>query len=155
MPAKTQEVYLVCDDDTGASPTGQRFRPVLAGTSFTLVLTSPLRGARESCEQAALAARAVVDPSLGEWRDGDGGSETPAQVAARVDRVIARVREVEGNVVLFAHDHVLRAFLARWLALPVAAAERFILSSGTLNILAYYGDAPAVKIWNAPLALMR
>jgi probable phosphoglycerate mutase len=55
-----------------------------------------------------------------------------------VDRVIARVRAVEGDVALFAHGHVLRVLGACWLGLPPEAGQHFLLDTGTLNILSYY-----------------
>jgi probable phosphoglycerate mutase len=152
----------------------QRLRPVLAQEPFALVLVSPLRRARETCELAGLGASAIVEPDLKEWnygeyegltleqiharrpgwmifRDGGPGGETPAQVSARVDRVLARARDAPGNVALFAHGHILRALVARFIDLPVGAGQHFLLDTTTLNVLGYYGDSPAVKIWNAPL----
>jgi probable phosphoglycerate mutase len=150
-----------------------RLRPVLARESFARVLTSPLRRARETCELVGLAGTAAVDPDLVEWnygkyegltpaqihvtapgwlifRDGAPGGETPAEVGARVDRVIGRVRAVEGDVALFAHGHVLRVLVARWLDLPPAAGRLFLLDTGTVSILSYYRGLPALKTWNAP-----
>jgi broad specificity phosphatase PhoE len=79
------------------------------------------------------------------------GGESPEQVGDRIDRVIARVRAVEGHVVLFAHGHVLRAFAARWLGLWVADGCHFLLDTGTLNVMSDYRGIPAVKRWNARL----
>ena len=152
----------------------RRLWPILAEESFPLVLTSPLGRARETCELTGLGARAAVEPDLREWnygeyegltpkqidekqpgwmifRDGCPGGETPAQVAARVDRVIARVRSVPGDVALFAHGHVFRVLVARWIGLPAGAGQHFLLDTATLNVLGYYHDSPAVKVWNAPL----
>ena len=151
----------------------RRLRPVLARESFTRVFTSPLQRARETCELVGLAETAVIDPDLVEWnygkyegltpaqihatapgwlifRDGCPGGETPGEVGARVDRVIARVRAVEGDVALFAHGHVLRVLAARWLGLPPDAGRLFLLDTGTVNILSYYRGLPALKTWNAP-----
>jgi probable phosphoglycerate mutase len=148
--------------------------PVLAKETFPLVLTSPLERARETCELAGLAKRAEIDSDLMEWnygeyegltpkqihaqapgwmlfRDGCPGGESPEQVGARVDRVINRVRTVEGHVALFAHGHVFRVFAARWLGLPATAGCHFLLDTATLNILSYYRGTPAVKRWNAML----
>jgi probable phosphoglycerate mutase len=69
----------------------------------------------------------------------------------RVDRVIARVRAVEGNVALFAHGHVLRVLVARWIGMPAGAGRHFLLDTGTMSLLGYYRDIPAVKVWNGPL----
>jgi broad specificity phosphatase PhoE len=74
----------------------------------------------------------------------------PEQVGARLDRVIARARDVEGDVALFAHGHVLRILVARWIALPPLGGQHFLLDTGTLCVLGHY--IPAVKTWNGPLA---
>ena len=79
------------------------------------------------------------------------GGETPAQVGARVDRVIARARAVGGDVALFAHGHVLRVLVARWLGRPAGDGQHFLLDTGTLCVLGYYRDIPAVRVWNGPL----
>ena len=152
----------------------KRMRPVLADNEFALVLCSPMQRARDTCELAGLGDKAVVDPDLMEWnygeyegltpkqiqemapgwllfRDGCPGGETPEQVGARVDRVIARSRAVDGDTALFAHGHVLRVFVARWIGLPPGGCEHFLLNTGTLCVLSYYRKIPAVRIWNGPL----
>ena len=149
-------------------------RPALSGRTFALVLVSPLQRARQTCELAGLAARAIVEPDLVEWnygkyegltpreidrqapgwlifRDGCPGGETPEQVGARADRVISRARAVEDDVALFAHGHLLRVLVARWLGLPASAGQHFLLDTGALNVLDYYRGIPALKTWNAPL----
>jgi probable phosphoglycerate mutase len=85
------------------------------------------------------------------FRDGCPGGESPAQVSARVDRVIATARAVDGHVALFAHGHLFRVFAARWLGLPASAGSHFLLDTATLNVLSYYRDIPALKRWNAML----
>ena len=70
----------------------------------------------------------------------------------RVDRVVARIREVDGPVALFAHGHFLRVLVARWIDLPPAAGQHFMLDTATISVLGRYGDSPAVCLWNAPLA---
>ena len=145
--------------------------PVLAKESFALVLTSPLQRARETCELAGLGEHAEIDRDLMEWNYGDyegltsreirekvpgwllfndgcPGGETPEQVGDRADRVIARARGEQGNVVLFAHGHLLRVLAARWLGFPASAGRHFLLDTGTLNILSYYQGAPAIRGWN-------
>jgi broad specificity phosphatase PhoE len=149
-------------------------QPVFTKETFALVLTSPLQRARETCALAGLGACAEIERDLMEWNYGDyedlttpqihatrpgwlvftdgcPGGESPEQVGARVDRVIAKVHTVEGHVALFAHGHVFRAFAARWLGLRVADGTRFLLDTATLNILSHYRDIPAVQRWNAPL----
>jgi probable phosphoglycerate mutase len=133
-----------------------------------------MQRARETCELAGLGHVAVVDPDLSEWnygeyegltpkqihetapgwlifRDGCPGGESPEEVGARVDRVIARARATEGDVALFAHGHVLRVLAARWIGLPTASGRHFLLDTGTLCVLGYYRDIPAVRVWNGPL----
>jgi len=152
----------------------QMLKPILATVSFARVWTSPMQRARETCEQAGLGEVAEIDRDLVEWnygryegltseqirvqtpgwlifRDGCPGGETPEEMGARVERVIARVRAVDGDVALFAHGHFFRVFVARWLGLPVEAGRHFLLDTATLSILGYYQDIPAVKRWNAPL----
>ncbi len=152
----------------------ERLRPVLAREAFARVFVSPMRRARETCELAGLGNAAVIDSDLAEWnygeyegltpeqihekaphwlifRDGCPGGEMPEQVGARVDRVVARVRAVEGNVALFAHGHVLRVLVARWIGLPPGAGQHFLLDTGTLCVLSYYYELPAVRVWNGPL----
>jgi broad specificity phosphatase PhoE len=152
----------------------ERMRSVLAARAFALVLCSPMHRARETCELAGFGDRAIIDPDLIEWnygeyegltpeqiheavpgwlifRDGCPGGETPEHVGARVDRVIARLRAVNGNTALFAHGHVLRVFAARWIELPPGGGQHFLLNTGTLCVLSYYHEIPAVRIWNGPL----
>ena len=85
------------------------------------------------------------------FSDGCPGGESPSQVGARVDQVIARIRSVEGDVALFAHGHVFRVFAARWLGLPAMAGSHFLLDPATVSVLSHYRGIPAVKRWNAPL----
>lgn len=152
------------------------FEPLCAKLTLTLVLTSPLERARTTCELAGLGARAEIDRNLMEWnygeyegltpkqirakapewllfRDGCPGGESPEQVGARVDRLFARVRAVDGHVALFAHGHILRVLAARWLGLPASAGCHFMLDTATLSVLGYYRGIPAVKRWNAPIVL--
>ena len=153
----------------------ERMRPALAKEAFALVLCSPMQRARETCALAGLGDKTVIDADLAEWnygqyegltpkqiherrpgwlifRDGCPGGESPEQLGQRVDRVIARARTASGDAALFAHGHVLRVLAARWIGLPASAGQHFLLDTGTLCILGYYRDVPAVKVWNGPLA---
>jgi probable phosphoglycerate mutase len=65
--------------------------------------------------------------------------------------VIARSRGVAGNTALFAHGHLLRVLAARWIGLPASGGQHFLLNTGTLCVLGYYHEIPAVRIWNRPL----
>jgi broad specificity phosphatase PhoE len=153
----------------------EQLKPVLAKERFALVLVSPMQRARETCELAGLGDQAVIEPDLMEWnygeyegltpeqiyqtrpgwlifRDGAPGGETPDQVAARADRVIARARAAGGDVALFAHGHLLRVLGARWIGQVATEGQRLLLDTGTLCILSDYKDIPALRVWNAPVA---
>jgi probable phosphoglycerate mutase len=154
----------------------RRWAPLAADRNFELVLTSPLQRARRTCELAGLAEHAQIDGDLTEWdygdyegltpqqirarqpdwlifRDGCPGGESPQQIGARVDRVIARIRAVNGSVAVFAHGHVLRVFAARWLRLDATAGAHFLLETATVCVLSSYHGVPAIKRWNAPLVV--
>ena len=149
--------------------------PILVKETFALVLTSPLQRARETCDLAGLGKHANVEPDLIEWNYGEyeglkteqirltrpdwsvfrygcPGGETPDQIGARADRVLTKVRASEGDVALFAHGHILRVLAARWINLSAGYGEHFLLDTATLNVLGYYRESPAFRIWNAPLA---
>ncbi|MBF4762888.1 histidine phosphatase family protein [Nocardioides islandensis] len=150
-------------------------RDRLAGVSFGLVLTSPMRRARET---ASLVGHgdAEVDPDLGEWSYGayEGrtsaeireevpgwtiwtdpvpGGETPEQVGERLDRVVERLRDAsrgEGDrVLVFGHGHSLRALTARWLDLPVTDGRLFRLDTATLSKLGYERENAVILAWNS------
>jgi probable phosphoglycerate mutase len=149
-------------------------QPKLSKLTFALVLVSPMQRARETCELAGLGSNAVIDNDLMEWnygayegltpsqirvispgwlifRDGCPSGETPEQVGARTDRVIARARAIKGNVALFAHGHLLRVLAARWIGLAASGGQHFLLDTGTVSVLADYHGYPAVQIWNGPV----
>jgi probable phosphoglycerate mutase len=148
---------------------------MLSGTDFALVLASPLERARMTCDLAGLGGRKQIDPDLVEWaygeyegltpeeieraapgwmifKDGCPGGESPDQVGARADRVIEKVRGVEGRVAVFAHGHLLRVLAARWIGLPPEHGCHFLLDTSALGILGYYRGVPAVKRWNDRIA---
>jgi broad specificity phosphatase PhoE len=152
----------------------RQWKPVASQQTFALVMTSPLQRARETCELTGLGQQAEVDNDLREWNygeyegltikqiqaqrpswliftDGCPGGESPDQIQARIDRVIKKVRAVEGEVALFAHGHFLRSFGARWLGLRAEEGRFFLLDPATVSVLSYYRGIPAVKRWNAPL----
>ena len=152
----------------------ERMRPKLSKVAFALVLVSPMQRARETCELAGLGDKAVIDNDLMEWnygayegltpsqirefspdwlifRDGCPGGETPEQVGSRADRVIGQVRTLKGNVALFAHGHLLRVLVARWIGLAPSGGQHFLLGTGTLSVLGDYHGLPAVQIWNGPV----
>jgi probable phosphoglycerate mutase len=142
----------------------------LAGETFELVLTSPRQRARRTAELAGFGD-AEVDDDLVEWDYGDyegittaeirktvpgwtvwadpvPNGETPAQVAARLDRVNARIAAVPGDVLVFGHSHALRALTARWLELDVTEGRHFVLNTATVSVLGWERGSPAIHRWN-------
>lgn len=146
-------------------------RDMLQNRPFALVLTSPLERARATCDLAGYGEQAHVEPDLVEWNYGayeglttaairttDPGwtvwhgmipnGETIEAVAARADRVIARVRGVDGDVALFGHGHMLRVLAARWCDLDPRAGQHLPLDTATISILGWEHEWGAVRVWN-------
>lgn len=161
--------------DVALTEAGERaalaIRDRLAGTTFDLVLTSPRQRARRTAEIAGFAD-AEVDEDLVEWAYGDyegittpsiretvpgwtvwthpsPGGETAAEVGRRLDRVVARVREHAGRVLVFGHGHATRVLAARWLGQPVQEGRLFRLDTATLSVLGYERESPVVARWNS------
>jgi broad specificity phosphatase PhoE len=145
----------------------------LKGLAVTKVFTSPLQRAARTCELAGFRAVAQVDSDLVEWnygkyeglrtgeirqtrpdwqlfRDGCPEGETLDQISARADRVVSRVRALNGNALLFSSGHLLRVLAARWLGLEPAAGKYFVLGTASLSALGYEHDIsqPVVRWWN-------
>ena len=150
----------------------------LRGRRFALMLASPLQRAAETCRLAGFGDVAVVRDELMEWdygayegrttaeirtevrgwslwRDGVPGGEPAADVGGRVDRVIAEVEAVDGDVALFAHGHALRALAARWLGLPPADGRLFALDPATISVLGHDRETPVIRRWNEPTPARR
>jgi probable phosphoglycerate mutase len=146
----------------------------LRGRSFGLVLTSPLQRAADTCRLAGFGAEAQARDDLREWdygdyegrttaeireevpgwtlfADGVPNGETAAEVADRADRVLAEAAAVSGDVLLFAHGHVLRVLAARWLGLEPAAGRLFALDPATLSTLGREREQPVLRGWNVAL----
>jgi probable phosphoglycerate mutase len=149
--------------------------PWLGRVLFAEVLTSPRQRARKTCALAGLGQNARLEPDLAEWdygdyegrtspdicaerpgwaifHDGCPQGETPFQVSARADRLIAALLPLAGNIALFSHGHFSRALAARWIGLPVVEAEHFSLGTAALGILGFSPDHPDIRVisvWNA------
>ncbi len=148
-------------------------RERLTGLKFAKVFTSPLQRAARTCELAGFGAVAEVDRDLVEWnygqyeglrtveihaerpewdlfRDGCPGGESPAQVGARADGVLNRVRAVGADVLLFSSGHFLRVLAARWLGLEPGAGRYLLLSTASLSSVAFEHNQsqPVIRLWN-------
>jgi probable phosphoglycerate mutase len=144
---------------------------VLGSHTFAQVLASPLSRALETAriagygdvvetdddllewdygvwEGRTTAEVRTSDPTWTIWRDPVEGGESVADVGARVDRVIARVRAGTGDALIFAHGHVLRILTARWLELPPVEGRRFALQTATVSILGWERETPVLERWN-------
>jgi broad specificity phosphatase PhoE len=147
----------------------RRLEERLRGVTFAKVFTSPLQRATRTCELAGFGAVAEIDRNLLEWnygeyegrltteihkerpdwqlfRDGCPGGESPSEVGTRADRVVKRVRAVEGDVLVFSSGHFLRVFAARWLGLDAAFGRYFLLSTASLSALGYEHNLSDTKL---------
>ena len=145
----------------------------LQGLRFASVLTSPLQRARRTCDLAGFGSQAIADADLVEWdygayegrrskeihaerpdwdlfQDGCPGGEMPRDVGARADRVIARVRAIDADVLLVSSGHILRVLAARWLGFEAGAGRSFLLGTASLSALAYEHSRaePVIGFWN-------
>ena len=84
------------------------------------------------------------------FRDGCPGGETPDQVGVRADRVVSRVRAIQGNVLLFSSGHFLRVLAVRWLGLEPGAGRYFLLSTASVSALGYEHNLsqPVIRLWD-------
>ena len=146
--------------------------PLVQAMTIDHVRCSPLQRARETCGLLDLGLEPTIDPDLVEWNYGIyegittkeiretvpdwtvwfGGcpeGETPDEVAARVDRVIAAAREAGGTTLVVAHGHVLRVLTARWLGLAPQDGRFFRLDTATVSLLGWERETPVLLQWNA------
>ncbi|MEE1937944.1 histidine phosphatase family protein [Streptomyces sp. TRM 70361] len=167
------DVPLLGEGRRAARLLGERLRRApWPGPADAEVFTSPLGRARLTCELAGFGDRARDWDALLEWdygayegltaaeireragaewtvwRDGTVGGESLAQVTARADEVVARVRSADRDVLLFAHGHLLRVVGARWLGLEPSFAARLRLSAGALAVLGWAYGEPVLERWN-------
>jgi len=163
------DISLTKRGEENARMAGRR----LSRLNFSLVLTSPLKRAKETCEIAGFGGTAKVCDDLVEWRygayegrktidihredpdwnvfyDGCPEGEMPEDIGRRADRVIKKIRETDGDLLIFSHGHFLRVLAARWLNLTAEHGQRFYLSTATLSILGYeHGlNRPVIFLWN-------
>ncbi|MFO0806473.1 MAG: histidine phosphatase family protein [Gemmataceae bacterium] len=160
------DIALTAKGEADAAKIGARLR----GIEFTKVFSSPLVRAKRTAELAGFAPE--LDSELLEWhygdyeglcsveirqsgwnnfRDGCPGGESVRGISDRVDRVIARLRAIIGNVLVFAHGHVLRVLAARWVEQPATLGRALYMGTSTVSILgfdAHATDEPTIRLWN-------
>jgi probable phosphoglycerate mutase len=145
-------------------------------SSYSLVLCSPLLRARETCSLAGFREVASFEDGLREWdygsyeglttgeiresrpdwvlwRDGCPGGESPTAVGERCDRVLARCSSAgadagAGDVLLFAHGHVLRVLAARWVGCGASFGARLALGAGCMGVLGHERSTQVIERWN-------
>jgi broad specificity phosphatase PhoE len=163
------ELPLTERGERNARSLGER----LAGLEFARVFTSPLQRVSRTCELAGFGQRAEIDRDLVEWdygdyeglrtseihamrpdwepfRDGFPGGESLNEIGARADRILSRIRSVQGAMLLFSSGHLLRVLAARWLGLNAGGARYFLLSTTSLSTLTYEHNPsqPVIGLWN-------
>jgi broad specificity phosphatase PhoE len=163
------DLPLTPDGERNAVRLGDR----LKGLTFAKVFTSPLQRAARTCQLAGYGAVAETDPDLVEWnygkyegltstqilqqrpdwdlfRDGCPGGESPQQIGERAYRVVQRLRNVPGDVLLFSSGHFIRVLTGCWLGVGPAGGRFFLLSPASLSALSYEHDLTraAVRLWD-------
>ncbi len=153
--------------------------PSLTGIPFTLVLSSPRLRARTTCSLAGLEAAGQggmqIEPNLAEWdygdyeslrtvdiqkqhpdwdiwRDGCPGGESPPDIGARADLVIARLQDLSGKVAIFSHGQFGRVLAVRWIGLPVFQGRHLMLNPASMSVLSFDSDHTqrrVISLWNA------
>lgn len=167
------EVPLTPNGEKEARDSG-RFFPSIG---FSKVLSSPRQRARKTCELAGLGALMQVHEDLHEWVYGDyegllpkeiqarhpgwnvfehgcPNGETPAQVSARADLVLAAIKKMEGKVAVVSHGHFSRALAVRWVGLPIEHGHVLDSSTASVSILGFSKNSgkPLIKLWNRTTA---
>jgi len=165
------DIPLTANGEDESRELGKHLRDI----QFAHVFTSPLKRARQTCELVGLDKVLEIELDLAEWdygdyegkrsedirkgqpdwnvfRDGCPHGETPAQVSERADRLIARLRTLDGKVALFSHGQFGGVLAARWIGLPLAQARHFPLGTASLSIFSFnphHPEVPVIALWNA------
>jgi len=136
-------------------------------------LVSPLKRAWRTAELAGFESTSEVDPDLVEWdygaydglrtdeirqrrpdwslfRDGCPGGESLAEVTARADRLITRLRAIGHETLVFSSGHILRVLAARWLGIDGTVARYLLLDPAAISVLGYQRELaePIIRLWN-------
>lgn len=164
-----RDIPLTPKGEDAARRVGERLRD----KSFAAAWSSPSIRARRTAELAGFGAVVEVKPDLAEWdygayeglktkeillerpgwslfRDGCPQGESVEEAGARADRMVAALRAVNGDVLVFSSAHFLRTLTARWLGLPATGGALFVLDTASLSVLGYEHDMtePVLRRWN-------
>jgi probable phosphoglycerate mutase len=165
------DILLTANGEDEARELGKHLRDI----QFTHVLTCPLQRTRQTCRLVGLDQLPEIEPDLTEWdygdyegqrsvdirqdrpdwtifRDGCPHGEMPTQIADRADRLLARLRSLDGNIALFSHGQFGGVLAARWIGLTVDEAQHFLLGTASISIFAFdphHPTVPVIALWNA------
>ncbi len=165
------DIPLTANGESEARELGKHLRDI----QFSLMLTSPLKRAQQTCALVGLDQVPEIEPDLVEWdygdyegqksvdirkerpdwnvfRDGCPHGEMPTQICDRADRLIARLRDLDGNIALFSHGQFGGVLSARWIGLTVVEAQHFPLGTTSISIFAFdphHPTVPVIALWNA------
>lgn len=163
--------------DIPLTPSGEdaarALAPRLRARSCSAVWSSPSGRAMTTCALAGFGAARAAKPDLAEWDygayegrttreiraerpgwrlfpDGCPGGEASAEVGARADRIIAAIRDLDDDVLVFSSAHVLRVLAARWIGLPPEGGALLVLGTASVSALGYEhdGSEPVLRAWN-------
>jgi probable phosphoglycerate mutase len=167
------DIPLTPKGENNAKQLGNR----LQKKTFAHVFSSPLQRAMKTAALAGLEHVVKPEPLLLEWnygdyeglttskihqqnptwlifKDGCPGGESPNQVAARCDQLIQKIESLQqespGDILFFAHGHILRMLATRWLGLPPEDGRFYLLSTASLSVLGYEHSLsePVIRLWN-------
>jgi len=150
----------------------------LAVVDFAKVFSSPLQRAMQTCRLAGYKAEMEVDDDLVEWdygefegktraqilaqrpewiifRDGAPNGESPDDIGMRADRILSKIRLVDGISLIFSSGHFLRVLIARWLGMKPIGGAYFKLDTATVSVLGYdHGSRiePVIRLFNERLS---
>lgn len=166
----SSDIPLTANGENEARELGKHIRDI----PFAHVLSSPLKRARRTCELVGLDQAPEIEADLAEWAFGDfeglrlaeiqkihpgwdvladgcPNGEMPEQILERTDRLIARLRQLKGNIALFSHGKFGGILAARWIGLPITESSHFPLGTASLSMLGYdhhHPELSVIDLWN-------
>jgi probable phosphoglycerate mutase len=164
------DIALTPEGEKQARFLGQRLRRL--GVEPLRVLSSPRERALETARLAGFempeVTHLLVEVDYGEYEgrtsaeirddrpdwdlftEGTPGGETLEQAADRCRRLLEDVapEQGEGDVLLFAHGHILRILAVTYLGLPPDQARHLALDAAAVSILGHEHWWRAIRLWN-------